>query len=87
MVLYIGATLLEHGTGLVSVDDIISGGEFKPFYYDGKRLYTDVSNTETELKVTSYTYPKDFDTRFGYQMVNPIFPEWLLQTNRTGNLI
>ena len=68
--------------GLVSVDDIISGGEFKPFYYEGKRLYTDVSNTETELKVTSYTYPKDFDTRFGYQMVGN-FPG-MIATNQSN---
>jgi hypothetical protein len=67
--------------GLVSVDDVISGGEFKPYYYDGKRLYTDVTNIETELKISSFTYPKDFDTRFGYQPM-PDIPGFLA-TNQT----
>ena len=69
--------------GIVSVDDVISGGEFKPYYYEGKRLYTDVSNTETELKVTSFTYPKDFDTRFGYISL-PDIPGFVATNQNSG---
>lgn len=46
--------------GLVSVEEVVSGGDVKPVYLDGKKLYDQVENEDCEIDITTISVPNEF---------------------------
>lgn len=46
--------------GLVSVSESTIGGESTPYYIDGVKYLTTISDTEFEATINAFTYPKEF---------------------------
>lgn len=79
--------------GLVSVSESPSGGDTTPYYLDGIRYLTVVSNEEFEATLEAYTYPNEFAECDGTAaMGNGLFvtqqerkPFSLTYRNKVGN--
>lgn len=81
-----GSAIYEHGvdrgvlyplgglgvpwSGLVKVDEPVSGGEQTSFYYDGVKYYDFVSSEDFQAQVEAYSTPPEFAACDGYQKVS-----------------
>jgi hypothetical protein len=59
-VLYVGTQPGVAWSGLVSIAETTSGGESKPFYYDGFKYINTSANEEFGAVIEAYTYPEEF---------------------------
>lgn len=59
-VLYVGSNPGVSWSGLVSVNETPSGGEAKPFYFEGIKYLNYSAQEEFEATIEAFTYPDEF---------------------------
>ena len=67
-VLYVGSDPGVSWSGLVSVSETVSGGESKPFYFDGIKYLNYSSAEEYGATIEAFTYPDAFAECDGTQI-------------------
>jgi hypothetical protein len=67
-VLYVGANPGVSWSGLVSVSESVSGGEAKPFFFEGIKYLNYSSPEDFEATIEAFTYPDEFAECDGTQV-------------------
>lgn len=81
-VLYPGSDPGVAWSGLVSVNEQVSGGEHTPYYYDGRKYYDDIGHEDYQALLSAFTYPVEFEP---YDGIREMAPGVLVTRQRRGS--